>query len=94
MPGAVPVQIERISMETWDNLDNPEPIFGTDGTIYHHLDGVEVVVQDFESAGWGFDSLRVRKQITQEKPIQTRMGAFFLHLLIPIDLVMRIYEYH
>jgi hypothetical protein len=40
MPGAVPVQIERISMETWDNIDIPEPIFGTDGTIYYHVDGM------------------------------------------------------
>ena len=53
MPGAVPVQIERISMETWDNINIPEPIFGTDGTIYHHVEGMEVIPQDFESVVWG-----------------------------------------
>jgi hypothetical protein len=39
-------------METWDNIDIPEPIFGTDGTIYHHVEGMEVVPQAFESAGF------------------------------------------
>jgi hypothetical protein len=41
-------------MEIWDNIDISEPIFGTDGTIYHHVDGMEVVPQDFESADWRF----------------------------------------
>jgi hypothetical protein len=58
--GAISVQNAHHFTEITPLTENSTPIYGGLQEAHHHIEGVEINSLNFESAGWGFDSLRVR----------------------------------
>ncbi|MFN2234179.1 MAG: hypothetical protein ACK2U1_08110, partial [Anaerolineales bacterium] len=55
---ATAVQNALENMKTMDTADKISPIYGTRWTPYHHMYGVDVAYDPFESVGCAFESHR------------------------------------